>query len=91
MFIDYDFKNSRAICECKVREFPLSPNILNSGNLFHFFDNEEQISNFYLLNCYYLVSSKDDIKTNPGFYLTVIVLAFFVLFFIFLFLKDTVH
>ena len=88
VFKDYDYETSRVICECKGRKFPLPPSTLNSGDLIYFFDNEEQISNFYLLNCYYLVSSNDDIKTNPGFYLTVIVLGFFVLFFIFFIFKG---
>ena len=86
--IDYDPSESKAICECKARDILLTMSELKRNDLIYFFDNEEQASNFYVLNCYFLVSSSDDIKKNPGFYLTVIVLSFFVLIYIFFIFKG---
>ena len=87
-FKGYNSLTSEVRCECKGKNFPIEPKDLYRNDLIYFFDNEEQISNFYLLKCYFLVSSDDDIKTNPGFYLTVIVLSVFVLFFIFFIFKG---
>ena len=86
--IDYDPSESKAKCECKARNILLTMSELKRNDLIYFFDNEEQASNFYVLNCYFLVSSSDDIKKNPGFYLTVIVLSFFVLTYIFFLFKG---
>ena len=87
-FQGYDPITSKVECECKARNKVFSQSELKRNDLIYFFDNEEQISNFYVLNCYFLVSSTDDIKTNPGFYLTVIILSFFVLIYIFFVFKG---
>ena len=56
---------------------------LNSNDLIFFFDNNEQkITNFHLLKCYFLITSKENIIKNPGFYSTAIAASFFVLMFL---------
>ena len=85
-FKGFDPNTVRAICECKARVAFYPQSGLDKSNLIPKFEAEPQITNFYVFNCYYLISSSEDIKANPGFYLTLFILVFFVIiFFVFLF------
>ena len=84
-FIGYNNKTSRVECDCQLRAGFLSEKDLSQINFIHRFDPKQKISNLYVLKCYRLITSVDDIKSNPGFYITSIFLFFFILiFFIFL-------
>ena len=83
-FINYDSSTSRVECKCNFKVKVLSVDELNSNDLIFFFDDDPQITNFFLLKCYFLITSKEDIIKNPGFYLTVIVAGIFdLIFFLF--------
>ena len=41
-------------------------------------ENEEPLSNFGLMKCYYLITSINDIKKNPGFYIPLFGLVFLI-------------
>ena len=83
-FINYDSSTSRVECKCNFKVKVLSVEELNSNDLIFFFDDDPQITNFFLLKCYFLITSKEDIIKNPGFYLTVIVAGIFdLIFFLF--------
>ena len=83
-YLGYNPVTSRVECDCQWKG--RYNNDINLDNNFYRFDAEPKISNFYVLKCYYLITSVNDIKKNPGFYLTAIVLLFFIIiFFIFLF------
>lgn len=76
----YNSTLKEVICECTITEFAYSSNsAINQKVLFKFENNEMQISNFFLLKCYYLITSLDDIRENPGFYILVFVMGFHVL------------
>ena len=82
-FMGYDSSSSRVVCRCDSRNKIFSVSDLNSNDLIFFFDNNEQkITNFHLLKCYFLITTKDNIIKNPGFYSTAIAAGFFVLMFL---------
>lgn len=87
-YAGYNSNISRIICDCEFKDGLLSQkDVANYKNFIFKFNAQPQISNLNVLKCYYLISSVEDIKSNPGFYLTLFILFFFVLiFFIFLFI-----
>ena len=78
-FKGYNSTFKKVICECISKTGFVSVNEIYKKVFFKFEDNEMQISNFFLLKCYYLISSLDDIRANPGFYILVFVMGFHVL------------
>ena len=80
IFKGYNSTLKEVICECKIANHLFGPNSeISQKVLFQFEDNEMQISNIFLFKCYYLITSLDDIRANPGFYILVFVMCFHVL------------
>ena len=79
IFKGYNSTLKKAICECTSKTGFVSVNEIYKKEFFKFENNEMQISNFFLLKCYYLITSLDDIRANPGFYILVFVMGFHVL------------
>ena len=73
--------NLKSVCECKIKTKLLSEEDLYIGNLVYQMKNEEKITNFEVMKCSYLITSADDIKKNPGFYLPLfgLILLFFIM------------
>ncbi len=83
-FINYNPSSSIVECKCNSNSRILTVDDLNGNDLIYFFDDDPKITNFFLLKCYFLITSKEDIIKNPGFYLTVIVAGIFdLIFFLF--------
>jgi hypothetical protein len=78
----YDSSLSRVICKCNSENKIFSVSDLKSNLIFFFDNNEPKITNFHLLKCYFLITTKDNIIKNPGFYSTAIAASFFVLMFL---------
>ena len=79
IFKGYNSTIKKVICECKITKFEFSKNSdINQKVLFKF-DDEMQISNIFLFKCYYLITSLNDIRANPGFYILGFVMGFHVL------------
>ena len=77
----------RANCSCFFKEYNLSFANMNidKTKLYENFDdssNKKEISNSGVTSCNVL-SSKENIKSNPGFFSLIIILAIFVIIFIF--------
>ena len=87
MFKGYNSTLKVVICECISKTGFVSYNEIKKKVLFKF-DNEKQISNIFLFKCYYLITSLDDIRENPGFYLLVFVMAFHILMMILFLIKG---
>ena len=73
--------NLKSVCECKIKTKLLSEEDLYIGNLVYQIKNEEKITNFEVMKCSYLITSTDDIKKNPGFYIPLfgLILLFFIM------------
>ena len=81
-FMGYDSSLSRVVCKCNSENKIFSVSNLKSNLIFFFDNNEPKITNFHLLKCYFLITTKDNIIKNPGFYSTAIAAGFFVLMFL---------
>ena len=86
-FTEYNEMDHRANCSCFFKEYNLSFANMNidKTKLYENFDdssNKKEISNLGVTSCNVL-SSKENIKSNPGFFSLIIILAIFVIIFIF--------
>ena len=84
-FIGYDTENKQAKCSCKVKDSSSSFEELKSDKtkLYQSFKNPKNTFNLKVLSCN-ILNSKDNIKTNIGFYiLTIIIIIFILIVFIF--------
>ena len=85
-FSDYNYDNQQAICSCKIKESSSTYSSLNINKTRlneNFADNNDKkrVSNLVITSCNVL-SSKDNIISNTGFYLLLFILAFFIIIFI---------
>ena len=83
IFKGYNAELKQVICECnyQYKDGFLSEEDLYIGNLVYQMKNEEKITNFEVMKCSYLITSADDIKKNPGFYIPLfgLILLFFIM------------
>ena len=81
-FLRYEINNSRVACECKIKnEFSFSYNETNINDLLTKLEGEKSKSNLDIISCNVL-GSKDNIETNTGFYLLLLILTIFIIVFI---------
>ena len=91
-FADYNYDEQKANCSCLIKESSSKyDNInINKTKLYENFgelNNKKEISNIGLTSCNVL-SSKENIESNTGFYLLLFILIAFVIIFIIFFLKG---
>ena len=80
-FIEYDELNHKVICSCEVKiNLPLIKEIkFDKLKLYDKFVNINNIANFQLLQCYYVVFTKEGISKNIGcFILVPIIVLYFI-------------
>ena len=82
----YDITNKKANCECNIKESNISyaDMTIDRNKLYENFvdsSNKKEISNLGITSCDVL-DSKENIKSNPGFYSLIIILAIFIIIFI---------
>ena len=85
-FYEYNDKAQKANCACKVKESSssIANMTINTSKLYENFadtSNKKEISNLGVTSCNVL-GSTDNIKSNTGFFLLLIILAIFVFIFI---------
>ena len=81
-FLRYEINNSRVACECKIKnEFSFSYNETNINDLLTKLEGEKSKSNLDIISCNVL-GSIDNIESNTGFYLLLLILAIFIIVFL---------
>ena len=85
-FYEYDDKAQKANCSCKVKESSssIANMTINTSKLYENFadtSNKKEISNLGVTSCN-VFKSTDNIKSNTGFFLLLIILAIFIIMFI---------
>ena len=83
-FTYYDYDTQKANCSCKVKETSssMSDMTINTEKFYeNFADTKKEFSNFGLTNCNVLTST-DNIRSNTGFFLLLLILALFIIIFI---------
>ena len=82
-FSDYNHSFKVANCSCKIKESPSSvaDMNINKDKLYTTFDNKKSSSNLGITSCNVL-SSKENIISNVGFFLLLAILAIFIVVFI---------
>ena len=79
-FIEYNFNNSKVKCECPQKD-------IRSPKLNEFF-LEKNTFNFNVMKCYKLLISKDNLITNPGFYIISLIFLLLIICCIIIFVKG---
>ena len=83
-YAGYDEKTSQVECSCQVKiNLPLVSEIKIDKNKLYKFMNIKKIANFDFLKCYNLITSKEGIIKNIGFY---VFIPTFILYFVCIFL-----
>ena len=85
-FSDYDKDNQKANCSCKVKEAAntYADMNINKSKLYENFEdinNKKEISNLGVTSCN-VFGDKENIESNTGFFLLIIILAIFIIIFI---------
>jgi len=86
LFEDYNYTTLQANCSCKVKESSNKyENMnINKTKLYENFDNtnnKKEISNLGITSCNVL-SSKENLESNSGFFILLVILAIFIIIFI---------
>ena len=81
-YIGYNSTSKKALCNCNIKkDMDFSQND-NSDNLVNKIDSDKSNSNLRVTQCFNVLSSSDQIKSNSGFYVTILLLAVFIIVFI---------
>ena len=81
-FLKYDTNNSRVECECKIKDdLNFWSNETNMNDLLAKIEAQKSITNLGITTCDVL-SSKENIETNPGFYSLIFIIILFIIVFI---------
>ena len=78
-FKGYNSSTLKAECECKIKSYLYSKDDLTDDNLLNKLENEQKLTNLNLMKCSNLLSSADNIKNNPSFYLIGIIIVLFII------------
>ena len=78
-FKGYSSNTSKAECECKTKSYLYTVEDFYSDDFLDKMENEEKITNLNLMKCSNLISSADDIKNNPGFFLLALIIILFII------------
>ena len=75
-FIDYDFKNQKALCSCfKKLNIPAISEIkINEEKMYSNFKNIKNIANFKMLECVYLFFNKKNLIKNSSNYMMILLM-----------------
>ena len=86
----YNSTMSQVICDCDIKnELTFSSNdTVNFNDLLSKIVNEKSSSNLGVTQCMNVFNSPDDIKSNSGFYLLLIILIIFIIVFIIFYVKG---
>ena len=88
---DYNYDGQKANCSCLIKESSSKYEdiIINRTKLYENFENsnKKEISNLALTKCNVL-SSRENIKSNSGFYLLLFILVAFIIIFIIFYIKG---
>ena len=87
-FKEYDFNTSRIKCDCKLNAGLNRLDNINQEKLLNQLDAKKNTLNLDVMECTQILSSSEDIKTNPGFYLLIFILIIFLIIFIIFFIKG---
>ena len=81
-FLRYDINNSRVECECKIKmNLTFWDNETNINDLLTKIEAEKSLSNLGVTTCNVL-SNKENIVSNPGFYTFIFIIILFIIIFI---------
>ena len=87
-FKEYDFNISRIKCDCKLNVGLNRLDYINQEKLLNQLYANKNTLNLDVMQCTQILSSTEDIKTNPGFYLLIFILIIFLIIFIIFFIKG---
>ena len=91
IFYEYSHNVKKVNCSCQIKQFNITYKDMNINQtkLYENFDNnnKKDISNIYLTSCNVL-SSKDNIESNTGFYLLLFIIIAFIIVFITFYTKG---
>ena len=87
-FKEYDFNISRIKCDCKLNAGLNRLDNINQEKLLNQLNANKNTLNLDVMQCTQILSSTEDIKTNPGFYLLIFILIIFIIIFIIFFIKG---
>ena len=87
-FKEYDFNISRIKCDCKLNAGLNRLDYINQEKLLNQLYANKNTLNLDVMQCTQILSSTEDIKTNPGFYLLIFILIIFLIIFIIFFIKG---
>jgi len=79
----YNSSSKQAMCDCSIKsnlDYSNSDN--NQDNLINKIDSEKSSSNLDVTECFNLFSNSEQIKSNSGFYVTIILLIVYIIVFI---------
>ena len=83
----YNSNTSRVECDCKINS---GLNRLDSiqTDLLNKLQNQKTIMNFDVIQCSEIITSSEDLKSNPGFFSLIFILAIFIIVFIVFWVKG---
>ena len=88
-FNGYNKTTSDAICNCNIEnDLFYSISDINENSLLYEIKNEKSSSNLGVTQCYNIFTSPEDIKSNSGFFLLLIILVIFLIVFILFCIKG---
>ena len=88
-FKDYDYKNKKALCECKIKInfFSISEITIDKAKLYNSFTDLSTVANLDIMKCYHILFSKQGTSNNIGVYIFIPIIIFQVIFIFIFFWK----
>ena len=74
----FDSDESKVECDCKVKSYLLTEENLNKDNLLNKLEYSQSNNNLNLMKCVNSFSLEEDIQSNSGFYLLLIIIILFI-------------